>query len=595
MSIWEKVYKNPKGAALLKDSSLQVPDIKLPKRGYQLPSLHMGLALGTTYTKRSAFCQIGNEFMPLNSEDERAKQDLSVFRVEKVISDIDHEVALGEEALGHFMSDRGDPACTLFFQPNRFLLAGTKLASFVTSYDGQKVLFQSPSNDEVFKHFIRAQYEYLWNASKSYFSEIRRFQLGQVVVEYPDYFSEPDLQKYRNWFVEAAEDFFPPLLDSEEEHVEMKDKFIFLPESLITLLHWLTDNVEAKLASQELDLKKLLAQRGILPRITDQLSFLVVTMGGTHSRVVRINVDSISELASAKRVGEAISVYHSYLGRTGLGGDHVSCSFLEEEEEKRYGATSAHKVNTLTRKVFEDWEKMTTVEGKKHFEELYGDEFNKAIEKLGDLTIKGFSETPENSLIVLGGKVFEHSYFRDNFKKHLSKNRVPMARVVSPSKGEISISRVCEILQFSQKGLGRSFTLRSSLDAESGSRMTWKIGKVVEGALVDTLVEPDNKMWDKDHPREFTISFAQGVRRMNLGYQKTADGISQLWANVTVNTRVITPLQVTFKTEGVSDLQITNISSEKETKITEENFQIDMLIAGEHPSHYPLYDKLLKN
>lgn len=596
MSVWDKVYKNPKskGANALGPTSLTVPDIKVHKRGFHLPSLYMGLSIGSTFTKRTFLCQLGTEVIRWNPEnDQDGKSDLSVFRVEKVVSDYNQEISTGEEALSNFMSDRGDPSCTLFLQPIRFLLSGTKLPSFVTTYDGQKILHQSPSSKEMYKYYIKSQFQYLWDKAHSFYSEIRRFQIGQIVVEYPDYYSAPDVKKYRNWFVEAAEEFFPPLLSDEEDGIDLADRFTFVPESLVTLVHWLTDNVEPKLAAQEIDLKKLLVHHGILPRTTDPINFLVVSMGATHSRVVKMKASSIAHLASAKRVGETTTVAHSYLGRTGFGGDHISCAFLEEEEERRYGATPTHKVSTLTRKVFEDWGRMSHPEGKKHFEDLYGEQFQKAMEKLGELTLKGFSESPENTVIVLGGKVFSIPYFRDSFKDYLNKQRVPHARIVTPSSEDIGIERACDVIQFHQKGLGRSFTLRSGLETEGIQRFTWKIGKVVEGTLVDTILSADSKEWGEGHPRDFSVTFERGVRRLNLGFQKSSGGISQLWANVNLKTRASSPIQVKFRTEGPDDLRILEVKDDKK-KITAEDFQVDMLISGEHPSHFPLYDKILK-
>jgi hypothetical protein len=595
MSVWEKILKNPrsKGALTLNTSSFST-EVKLPKRSYQLPSLFIGLGIGTTFTKRTFLCQLGAETMRWNPETGQNKTDLSVFRVEKIVSDIYQEVALGEESLSNFMSDRGDPSCTLFLQPVRFLLSETKLPSFVSTCEGQKILYQSPSNQDVYKLYVKAQLRFLWDKIRKFYSEIRRFQIGQIVVEYPDYFAGSDLKKYRGWLVEAAQEFFPPLLAQEEEQPELGDRFTMLPESVMTLLHWLTDQIESKLAAQELDLKKLMVRHGILPRTADPVHFLIVTIGATHSRVVRIRVPSLAHLASAKRVGETVALSHNYLGRTGMGGDHISCAFLEEEEERRYGATPAHRVSTFTRKVFEDWSKINSPEGKKHFEELYGEQFSKAVEKLGELALKGFSEFPENTIVILGGKVFSIPYFKDSFKEYLHQHRVPLARIVSPSSDDVSIDRVCEIIQFQQKGLGRSFVVKAGVDTEGVQRFTWKIGKVVEGTLVESVLSPDNKEWDSAHPRDFTVTLERGVRRLSLGTQKTGGGISQLWANVTLKPRITSAVQVTFRTEGPDDLKIVNVQTDAKTSVKVDDFQVDMLIAGEHPSHFPLYEKILK-
>ncbi len=595
MSVWDKVYKNPRSRVVpaMGPSSMSVPGIKLPKRSYQLPSLCLGLALGTTFTKRTFLCQIGSEVMRWKPENQQQKVELAAARVEKVLSDQEQEISLGDEALSNFMSDRSDPPCTLFLQPGRFLLNSTKLPSFVTLCDGQKSLYQSPTNKDIYQMFVRSQFKHLWHKARTFFSDVKRFQIGQIVIEYPDYFASGDLKQYRQWLVETADKFFPPLLPAEEETPELGERFVFLPEAVVTFLHWLTDQMEAKLAVQELELKKLMVHYGILPRTSDPINFLVVTIGATHSRVVKLRVNSFSQLASAKRVGETVTLSHNYLGRTGFGGDHISCAFLEEEEEKRYGATPMHRISTLSRKVMEDWQKMSSVDGKKHFEELMGEQFTKAMEKLGELTFKGFSESPENTIIILGGRVFAIPYFRDAFKEFLYRNRVPQARVSAPSD-ELSIERVCDIVQFHQKGLGRMFTVKGGLDTEVSQKFTWRVGKVVEGTLVDTTLEPDNKEWDAQHPREFTASFERGVRRLNFGYQKTVGGISQLWANVNLKVRVAVPLQVTFRTEAPDDLKVVKIKAEGKAEVTPDDFQIEMLIAGEHPSAFPLYDKLLK-
>ena len=596
MSVWEKVFKNPKSKVIptLGPASFSVPGVKLPKKNYQLPSLFLGLSLGTTFTKRTFLGQVGSEVLRWNPENQQNKVEMSVARVEKVLSDSEREVSLGDEALSNFMSDRSDPPCTLFFQPVRFLLPSTKLSSFVTSCDGQKVLSQAPTNKDVYQLYINAQFKFLWEKARAFFSDVKRFQIGQIVVEYPDYFASSDLKQYRQWLVEAAERFFPPVLTTEEENSEIGERFTFLPEAVITFLHWLTDQVESKLAAQELELKKLMVRYGILPRTTDPINFLVVTIGATHSRVVKLRVPSLSNLASAKRVGETVTISHNYLGRTGFGGDHISCSFLEEEEEKRYGATPLHRVSTLTRKVMEDWQKMARPEGKKHFEDLCGEQFSKAMEKLGELTFKGFSESPENTVIILGGKLFAIPYFRDAFKEYLYRNRIPQARIAAPSSDDISIERVCDIIQFHQKGLGRLFIVKGGLDTEASQKFSWRIGKVVEGTLVETILEPDNKEWDAQHPREFTVTFERGVKRLNLGYQKTAGGLSQMWSNVNLKVRANASLQVTLRTEAPDDLKIVKIKADGKAEITADDFQIEMLIAGEHPSHFPLHDKLLK-
>ena len=594
MSVWDKVFKNPKAAAELKDDSLSVPNLTLPTRGQSLPALVFGLSLGTTYTKRALFCQLGNDLLPWKPEMENRTLDFSVYRSEKVQSDTDQELSLGEDALGQFVSDRGDPSCTLFLQPNRFLLNLTKLPHYITTYDGNKVKFQSPNNDTIFENYIRAQYEFLWKNAHEYFSEIRRFQMGSIVVETPDHFSEQDSERYRSWFVNAGEKFFPPIMDPKGDHeIGMQEKVVSLPESAVTLIHWLTDQVEPKLAANELEIKKLMMRHGLLPRTDDPINFLVVTMGATHSRVVRLKVDSIEHLASAKRVGETITIYQNYLGKIGFGGDHISCSFLEEEEERRFGATAAHKVSTLSRKVLEDWGKLTTSEGKKHFDELIGEHYQKAVEKLGDLAIKGFAESPENTVIILGGRVFDIPHLRDIFANHLNANRVPQSRVVNVSSEQASISKVCEVLQFHQKGLGRFFTFKSSLEEESAGKLSWCFGKVVEGQLVETILKPDHNAWDADNTREFTVPFERGVRRLNLGYRKSKDGISQLWANVTMNARVASRVEVTFVTEGPSSLKVKSVKCDGET-VNADDFQVEMLLAGEPPSQFPLYDKLLK-
>ena len=597
MSVWEKVFKNTKskGVQALGSASLSVPDLKLPKRTHQLPGLFIALAMGSTFTKRTFLCQLGAETMRWNPEEDNSKIDLSVFRVEKIINDNTPEISLGEEALSNFMSDRGDPGCTLFLQPSRFLLSDTKLPSYVTTTDSQKILHQSPSTKDLYKHYIKAQLGYLWEKAHSFYSEVRRFRVTNILVECPDYFVVSDYQKFKSWLVEAAEEFFPPILSPEEETTSLADRIILLPEAVITFLHWLTDHVEAKLAMQELDLKKLLAQHGILPRPADPINFLVVSMGGTHSRVVRIRLKAIDQIASAKRVGETVTLSHSYLGRTGFGGDHLSCAFLDEEEERRYGGSPASRVSTLTRKVFEDWGKLNQPEGRRHFDELCGDQYLKALEKLGELTMKGFSESPENTIIILGGKAFAIPHLRDVFKKYLNEHRIPMARLVTPSSEEISIERVSEIYQFHQKGLGRSFSVKSGLDTEGVQRFTWRIGKVVEGTLVDTILSPDNKEWDSKNPREFTLTFEHGVRHLNLGYQKTAGGISQLWARIQIQKRVISPVHVTFRTEAPDDLKIIEVKCEGKSDIVTEDIQIDMMMAGEHPSHFPLYDKVMKS
>jgi hypothetical protein len=331
-----------------------------------------------------------------------------------------------------------------------------------------------------------------------------------------------------------------------------------------------------------------------LPKTGEAVTFLVVTMGATHSRVVRLRVSSITDVASAKKAGETVTISHSYLGRTGFGGDHISCSFLDEEEERRYGATPAHRVSTLTRKVFEDWNKMSQIEGKKHFDDLTGEQFAKAVEKLGELTVKGFSESPENTIVILGGRVFAIPHLREIFQNFLQRSRIPQARITAPSNEDIGVERVCEILQSHQKGLGRLFTVKSGLETEGTQRFTWKIGKVVGGDLVDSVLEPDNKTWDAQHPREFTLNIGKGVRNVNLGYQKTAGGISQMWSRITLKGRATDSIQVTLRTEAPDDLKITQVKSEGKEPVTQDDFQIEMLIAGEHPSHYPLYDKLLK-
>lgn len=592
MSVWDKVFKNPKAVAELDGDSLNVPNLKLPARGQSLPALVFGLSLGTTYTKRALFCQLGNDLLPWKPEMESRNQELSVFRVEKVQSDIEQELSLGEEALGQFMSDRGDPSCSLFLQPNRFLLNLTKLPHYVTSYDGSKVKFQSPSNKDVFENYIKAQYEFLWKTAHEYFSEIRRFQIGSIVVETPDHFSEQDSGKYQEWFSGVGEKFFPPIMEPSGDHqTGLKEKVVTIPESAVTLLSWLTDQVEPKLAASELEIKKLMVHHGLLPRTDDPVNFLIVTMGATHSRVVRLKVDSMEHLASAKRVGETITIYQNYIGKTGFGGDHISCAFLEEEEERRYGATTVHKISTLSRKVLEDWGKMTGAEGKKHFDDLFGDHYQKAVEKLGDLTIKSFSESPENTIILLGGRVFDIPHLRDIFSNYLNSQRIPKARIVSGNNEDVQIGKVCEILQFHQKGLGRFFTFKSSLEEESGGKLSWCFGKVVEGSLVDTVLKPDHNAWNSENPREFSVAFERGVRRLNLGYRKTKDGISQLWANITMNARVSERVQVTFETDGPSTLKVKSVEG---SDVTVDDFQIEMLLAGEPPSQFPLYDKLLK-
>ncbi|HRU52496.1 MAG TPA: hypothetical protein P5543_09905 [Planctomycetota bacterium] len=598
MSVWEKVFKNPKskGVVALGSGSLSVPGVKAPGRSGQFPNLVLGLALGTTFTKRTFLCQVGAEMARYKPENENGKNEIAVFRAEKVIHDQRQEISLGEEALSNFMSDRSDPACTLFLQPIRYLLGGAgKPPPYISTYAGEKIIHQSPTNEELYKIYIKAQLKFLYNAAKIHHSANTRFQLSQMVVEYPDYFATPDIKRYKKLVKESIEEFFPPML-TDEEQGDIYDKLTFLPESFITMLHWLTDQVDPKLAIQDIEIKKLMAKHGILPRITAPVNFLVVTQGATHSRVVRLQFSSFEQLISAKRVGETVSVGHNYLGRTGFGGDHISCAFLEEEAQQRYGATAANKVNSLSRKVLEDWSRMTNAEGKKHFEELLGNEYQKAMEKLAELTLKGFGENPENTMILLGGKVFEIPYFREHFKNLLRSYRIPQARIITPSAEECSVERACEILQFQQKGLGRSFTIRFGADTEGSQKFTWRIGKVVEGTLVDVILSPDDQEWDSQNPRTFTLTFEQGVRRMNLGYQKSLSGLSQLWANINLKPRIKSAVTVTCQTDGPDDLRITEVkTNDPETTITKDDFQIDMLIAGEHPSFFPLYDKILKS
>ncbi len=595
MSVWEKVFKNSKSKATLTlgPTNLSVPDIKLPRRSAQLPTITIGLAIGTTYTKRTFICQIGTESMRWSPENTQAKTEMSVFRIEKVNSDQGQEIVTGEEALSNFMSDRSDPACTLFLQPIRFLLVGGKPPPYVTLCENQKILHQSPTNEDLYKSYIKSQFKFAYETARKIHSQIPRFQVGQIVAEYPDYYTAADLKKYRQLLIEAAQEYFPPVLSPEDEISDWTEHLTFLPESLVTVLHWLTDYIEPKLAAQELDLKKILVRHGILPRTSDPVNFLVVTTGATHSRVVRMKISSFAQLLSAKRVGETVPIGHSYFGRTGFGGDHISCAFLEEEEERRYGATPAHRVSTLTRKVMEDWGKMASPEGRKHFEELYGEQYSKAVEKLAEIVLKGFGESPENTIIVLGGKLFAIPHFREGFKTYLNQHKVPLARVVAPSTDDNSLDRACEVVQFHQKGLGRSFSLRSG-DAEGVQRFSWRIGKVVEGTLVESILAPDGKEWDSEHPREFTVAFERGVRRLNLGYQKTIGGLSQLWANVNLKSRIMASIQVTFRTEGPDDLKIVDVKSDAKTPVTADDFQIDMLISGEHPSYFPLFDKILK-
>ncbi len=595
MSVWEKVFQNPKSKATLKQglATLSVPDIKLPRRSAQLPALTIGLAIGTTYTKRTFMCQLGSENMRWAPENTQVKTELSVFRIEKVTNDLHSEIATGEEALSNFMSDRSDPACTLFLQPIRFLLLGGKPPAYVSMFESQKILHQSPTNEDLYKTYVKTQFKYLYDTARKIHSQIPRFQIGQVVVEYPDYFTAADLKKYRQLITEAAQEFFPPVLNPDEEAPDFNEHLTFMPESWITVLHWLTDFIEPKLAAQDLDLKKILAKQGILPRPDQPVNFLVVTTGATHSRVVRMKVPSFLNLLSAKRVGESINIGHTYFGRTGFGGDHISCTFLEEEEERRYGANASHRVSTFSRKVMEDWAKINTPEGKKHFDELQAEQYNKAMEKLGEIVLKGFGESPENTIIVLGGRLFNISFFREGFRTYLNQHRVPLARIVAPTTEENSLERACEVVQFHQKGLGRSFTFRSG-DSEGAPRLTWRIGKVVEGTLVEAILTPDNKEWDAEHPREFTVTFERGVRRLNLGYQKTIGGLSQLWANINLKGRVIATIQVTFVTEGPDDLKIKDVKSDAKNPVTADDFTIEMLVAGEHPSSFPLYDKILK-
>lgn len=596
MSVWENIYKNPKArAALNKEGSttLAMPDVQLPRRSGQLPSITIGLAVGTTYTKRTFSCQIGAESTPWTPEKNQGKSELSAFRIEKIISDQDFEMTMGEEALNNFTGDRSEPACTLFLQPLRYLLLGGRPPAYISLYENQKVIHQSPTNEELYKSYVKAQFQYLYDTACKTHTQIPRFQLGQVIVEYPDYFTTADLKKFRQMMMEAAQEFFPPILSQEEETEDIAEHFTFMPESWVTVMHWVTDYIEPKLTAQESDIKKLLVRQGFLPRTSDPINFLVVTIGATHSRVVRLKVNSVGHLLSAKRVGETVPVGHTYFGRTGFGGDHISCAFLEEEEERRYGGTPASRVATLSRKVLEDWGKIGSPEGKKHFEQLYGEQYSKATDKLGEIVLKGFGESPENTIIILGGKIFGIPYFRDGFRAHLQQHRVPGARIVGLSSDENSIDRACAVIQQHQKGLGRTFVFRSG-DSDGAPKFTWKIGKVVEGTMVEAIMQPDNKEWDSDHPREFTVTLEKGVKMLKLGYQKTIGGLSQLWANVTLKTRVMATIQVTFRTDGPDDLRITEVKSDAKTPVTADDFQIDMLIAGEHPSQFPIYDKIFK-
>lgn len=598
MSVWEKVYKNPKskGVLALGSGSLTVPGVRVPGRSGQYPNLVLGLAVGTTFTKRTYLCQVGSEMAHWTPDgNEHGKTELAVYRSERVVNDQKQDISMGEEALSNFMSDRSDPACTLFLQPIRYLLAGVgKPSPYISTYAGEKIVHQSPSNDELFKTYLKSQIQFLYNTAKSHHSSNTRFQLSQMVVEYPDYFASSDIKRYKKLVKESIEEFFPPIL-TDEEQVDILEKLTFLPESFITMLHWLTDQVEPKLAIPEIEIKKFMVKHGLLPRVTEPINFLVVTMGATHSRVVKLRFSSMEQLVSAKRVGETVSVGHSYLGRTNFGGDNISCAFLEEEEERRYGATPANRVSSLSRKVMEDWTRMSNADGKKHFEELYGDEFQKAMEKLAELTLKGFGENPENTIIILGGKVFEMQYFHDTFKALLHSYRIPQARIVNPSAEECGIERVCEILQFQHKGLGRTFNVRTGADSDASTKFTWRIGKVVEGTIVDVILSPDNQEWDSNHPRSFTLSFEQGVKRINLGYQKSSSGLSQLWANINLKPRMRSSVKVTLRTDGPDDLKIVEVKADDGSAITADDFQIDMLIAGEHPSFFPLYDKILKN
>jgi hypothetical protein len=596
MSVWEKVFKNTRSKVVMSlgPTSIKVPDITLPKRNQQIPSLFLGLALGTTYSKKTFFYQAGTEVTHWSPENLIEKLDLAVFRVEKVLSDTEYEISQGEESLSNFVSDRSDPPCTLFFQPIRFLTGGTPGATFVSTYEGQKVHYQSPTSKYIYQNYLRSQLLFLWKKAQS-ISQIKRFQIGQITMEYPDYFANPDVKKLKDWTLEVAKELFPPSLSSDDEEGDLSERFILLPESAITWLHWLTDNVETKLASKDLELKKMLVRYGILPRLADSVNFLVVTMGATHSRVVKLALPSTETFASERHGGETVNIGHTYLGRTGFGGDHISCAFLEEEEERRFGSTPVQKVSTFTRKVFEDWNKLNAADGKKHFESALKDQFTKAVEKLGDLTIKGFTENPENTVVVLGGKVFEIPYLREKFVDYLKNNRVPGARIAWPSSEKMGIERLCEIIHYHQKGMGRLFSVRSGVESESGQRFVWKIGKIVNSNLVDSVLEPDNKRWDAEHPREFTIEFGKGIKRVSLGYQAAGSGISQMWGNVILLKRLANPVQVTFRTSAPDDLKIIKTqTSDPKVAVVPEDFQIEMLIGGESPSHFPLHDKLLK-
>lgn len=595
MSVWENIYKNPKARVAVNkagSTTLAVPDVKIPRRSGQLPTITIGLAVGTTYTKRTFFCQVGPESTPWNPEKNQGKSELSAFRLEKITSDQDVEVALGEEALNNFTGDRSEPACTLFLQPVRFLLLGGRPPAYVSTYEGQKIIHQSPTNEELYKSYIKAQFQYLYDTACKIHTQIPRFQIGQIIVEFPDYFTTADQKKFRLMMYESAQEFFPPVM-SPEETEEISEHFSFMPESWVTVLHWLTDHLEPKLTAQETDIKKILVRHGFLPRTGDPINFLVVTVGATHSRVVRLKVNSASHLMSAKRVGETVPIGHTYFGRTGFGGDHISCAFLEEEEERRYGGTPASRIATLSRKVLEDWGKIGSPEGRKHFEQLYGEQYSRAMDKLSEIVLKGFGENPENTLIILGGKIFGIPYFRDGFRALLQQHKVPGARIVGPSAEDNSIDRACAVIQQHLKGLGRSFIFRSG-DNDGAPKFTWKIGKVVEGTMVEAIMQPDNKEWDSEHPREFTVTLEKGVKILKLGYQKTIGGLSQLWANISLKTRVMATIQVTFRTEGPDDLRITDVKSDAKTPVTVEDFQTDMLIAGEHPSQFPIYDKIFK-
>jgi len=599
MGLLDKIFQRQAGGAEL--LPLEAPQVVSPETlltpTHQLPSLFLGLDMGTTLTKRAALCQLGNELLHWNPETGPQKTELSVFRIEKVFGEGAREISLGEEAFTNFLGDRGDPPCTLFFQPLRYVFSKDKMDSFVTTHEGQKILHQSPSNKDLFQYYFGQQLKFLWERSRDTFAAIRRFQIGQIVVAYPDCFSEVDLDSFQDWLVEAAMEFFPPgiLGDENATKEDIAPKFMLLPESVVTLLHWITDQIGTKMTAQDIELKKTLLKMGMLPRIDDPIYFLVVTMGATHSRVIRVKIPSFNRVASVKRVGENVPLAHIYLGRTSFGGDYIGCMFLDEEEERRYGATLTHRVSIFTRKVLNDWEKISSPEGRKHFEALCGEMYKKEQDKLIELTAKGFVESPENTMILLGGKVFSIPYFRDSFKYQLNHiYRVPQCRILTTSNEALGISRVCEIAQYHAKGLGRAFDVKPNRDIE-GQIFNWRVGKLVENYLVDIVLEPDNKDWNEENPREFTVPFEPGVKVLSLGYQKTAMGLSYLWCNISLKAarKMSGTVMLTFKTTSPTQISIVNVR-ENPDGVKSEDFFVEVMMSGEHPSNFPLFAKLFK-